>query len=185
MTCYWPAADRKWLLHRPGRRSTKESTSFRQKRVALVVLTATTDLAAETRRRRRSWGASTLLRLHPHPLRFHLSTSSLFFLSAYLIAGFEVARLVYSRSRPFLHHVSELTVAFLSVLVSVSFAGSFGSLVHVVALQILGEDSRRGYRWADVTRRRYHPVPLHGALHRQRDGNCKKEKERKREREEC
>lgn len=84
------AADRRWLLHRPGRRSTEESTSFRQKRVALVVLTATTDLAAEARRRRRSRGASTLLRLHPHPLRFHLSTSSLLFLSAYLMMWWRV-----------------------------------------------------------------------------------------------
>lgn len=90
LTCYWPAADRRWLLHRPGRRSTEESTSFRQKRVALVVLTATTDLAAEARRRRRSRGASTLLRLHPHPLRFHLSTSSLLFLSVYLMMWWRV-----------------------------------------------------------------------------------------------
>lgn len=122
LTCYWPAADRRWLLHRPGRRSTVESTSFRQKRVALVVLTATTDLAAEARRRRRSWGASTLLRLHPHPLSFHLSTSSLLFLSAYLMTmcwpiWSEVSRLAYSRSRPFLLQF-ESTLRFLVYFLS-------------------------------------------------------------------
>lgn len=135
LTYYWPAADRRWLLHRPGRRSTVESTSFRQKRVALVVLTATTDLAAEARRRRRSWGASTLLRLHPHPLSFHLSTSSLLFLSAYLMT---MCWLIWSVAcglftiAPFPPPVW-IHVAFLSIF-SFSFTSSFSLLVHVVAL---------------------------------------------------
>lgn len=66
---YWPAMDRRWLLHRPRWRSDEESTSFRQKRIALVILTSATDLASEARRRRCPRSASSLLRLHPHPWR--------------------------------------------------------------------------------------------------------------------
>ena len=65
-----------WSLHHiPGRWSAHESATLRQKRVALVKLTTTSNLTAEAGGGGCSGCATSLLVLHPHPLPLPLRSS--------------------------------------------------------------------------------------------------------------